>query len=101
MGDRALTSKERECIGQWFGAFGYDIKMVERAYELTVNSAKKVSVGYTHKILERWSNEGIRTLDDVQRSIDERKAEKTQETQGSFDTDDFFEAALKRSYQDK
>ena len=101
MDARALTAKEKKCIGLWFGTFGYDIKMVERAYEITVENTGKASVSYAHKVLERWSNEGIRTLDDVQRSIDQRKAEKTQETQGSFDTDDFFEAALKRSYQDK
>ena len=101
MDARALTSKEKKCIGLWFGAFGYDIKIVERAYEITVENTGKASVSYAHKILERWNTEGIRTLEDIQHSIDTRKAEMAKEADGSFDTDDFFEAALKRSYQDQ
>lgn len=101
MNARALTAKEKNCIGLWFGAFGYDIKIVERAYEITVENTGKASVSYAHKILERWNTEGIRTLEDIQRSIDTRKAEMAKEADGSFDTDDFFEAALKRSYQDQ
>ena len=101
MDARALTSKEKKCISLWFGAFGYDIKIVERAYEITVENTGKASVSYAHKILERWNTEGIRTLEDVQHSIDARKAEMAKETEGSFDTDDLFEAALKRSYQDQ
>ena len=101
MDARALTAKEKKCISLWFGSFGYDIKIVERAYEITVENTGKPSVSYAHKILERWNDEKIRTLEDVQRSIDERKAAKSQETEGSFETDDFFEAALRRSYKDQ
>ena len=102
MKGRALTAKEKKCIGLWFGKFGYDKEIVSRAYEITVEAINEPSVSYAHAILERWYGDGIKTLEDVQSSIEARRAEKAKETDGmsSFDTDDFFEAALKRSYGD-
>lgn len=104
MKSRALTTKEKKNIGLWFGKFGYDINIVQRAYEITVEAINEPSVSYAHAILDRWNTEGLRTLEDIQKSIDERNAQKAQEsegkTEGSFDTDDFFEAALKRSYKE-
>ena len=100
MKSRTITAKEKACMTLWFGKFGFAMDMVECAYEIAVNNINEPSVAYTHAILERWNSEGIRTPEDVRRSIDERKAANAQEPDGSFDTDDFFEAALKRSYKE-
>ena len=99
---RALTAKEKKCIALWFGKFGYNIDIVSLAYEITVSNTNEASVPYAHAILERWNTEGLTTLEDIQRSIDEHSAQKVQKAQdsGSFDTDDFFAAALERSYKD-
>ena len=96
MKSRALTAKEKKCIGLWFGKFGYDKEIVRRAYEITVETINEPSVSYAHAILERWHGEGIKTLEDVDKSIEARRAEKAKEANGnsSFDTDDFFKAAL-------
>ena len=96
MKSRALTVKEKKCIGLWFGKFGYDKEIVRRAYEITVETINEPSVSYAHAILERWHGEGIKTLEDVDKSIEARRAEKAKEANGnsSFDTDDFFKAAL-------
>ena len=96
MKSRALTAKEKKCIGLWFGQFGYDKEIVRRAYEITVETINEPSVSYAHAILERWHGEGIKTLEDVDKSIEARRAEKAKEANGnsSFDTDDFFKAAL-------
>ncbi len=101
MKSRAMTTKEKKCIALWFGKFGYDIEIITRAYEITVANTNEASLPYTHAILERWNTEGLMTLEDVERSIEERRAQKQasgETADGSFDTDDFFEAALKRSY---
>lgn len=98
---RALTTKEKKFIEAWFGKFGYGIEIVSRAYEITVNATGEASVPYTNAILERWNSEGLRTLEEVDASIEKNKKEATSESTGSFDTDDFFEAALKRSFNDK
>ena len=48
------------------------------------------------KILENWHNSGIKTLEDAERSLEDYK-NKHQIQMSTFDTDEFLEAALKRS----
>ncbi len=98
MKSRALTAKEKKCISRWFGDFGYGEKIVNKAYELTVAATNEASVPYANAILERWHSDGIRTLEDVEKAELERNTANGEPDSGSFDTDDFFEAALKRSY---
>ena len=97
---RAFTAKEKKCIELWFGKFGYDIEVVTLAYEMTVAAINEAKIPYTHRILERWYDENLKTADEIRSSIEQYKLQKDEkkETDGSFDTDDFFEAALKRSY---
>ena len=101
MKSRALTTKEKKFIGVWFGQFGYNIDIVNRAYEITVNATGDASVPYTNAILERWNAEGLRTLEEIDDAIVKKKNETKNESAGSFDTDDFFEAALRRSFESK
>lgn len=98
-GDRALTAKEKEYFEKWTGSDGWNFsfEMVEAAYETTVDTIGKKSMPYTDKILSGWNESGIRTLDAVRQNAEQHKAQKM--TSGSsFATDDFFEAALRRSY---
>lgn len=102
MKSRALTAKEKKCITQWFGKLGYSREMVERAYEITVSATNEPSVPYANAILERWYAEGLKDLEDVDKAEAERIAQSGNTPQdGSFDTDDFFESALQRSYNKK
>ena len=100
---RALTAKEKKFLSNWFVKFGFGIDVVEYAYEKTVSSTGDASLAYANKILERWHDEGLKTLDDIRRSDEEYKTKKAQDSKGqqsgSFDTDDFFEASLKRSLE--
>lgn len=102
MKSRALTAKEKKCISAWFGKYGYDEDIVNKAYELTVTATNEPSVPYANAIIERWFSEGMKTLEDIEKAIAERAQNESKDTEsGSFDTDDFFEAALKRSYDKK
>ena len=102
MKSRALTAKEKKSISRWFGEYGYGESIVSRAYELTIAATNEASVPYANAILERWHSEGIRTLEDIDKAEQNRlEANKSEPVAGSFDTDDFFEAALKRSYNKK
>ena len=98
MRSRALTSKEKAALKSWFGEWGFDISVVEKAYEITINNIGEPSVNYTSAILERWHSDGYKTLSDVEAGLAEYKKKKDESTPGSFNTDDIFEAALKRSY---
>ncbi len=102
MKGRALTSKESRMLSAWL-SFGYGIDVVRLAYEMTVNATNEPSVPYANAILERWNADGLRTLDEIQAALDSEREKKTGKTElgSSFDTDDFFEAALRRGFGER
>jgi DnaD/phage-associated family protein len=101
LGTRKLTSKEEKQINTWINDFKYDIEIIEKAYDLTVGATNKPSIHYANAILEKWNAEGIKTIDDVNALLDEREQKKAEDGASSFNVDEFFDAALKRSYSDK
>lgn len=99
MNSRALTAKEKKLIDTWLFTYHYDIDIITRAYEMTVDAIGKPSIPYASSILERWATANLRTLADIE-SADAARAAQGKETSAgnSFDTDDFFGAALQRSF---
>ncbi len=99
IGSRALTSKEKDFIARWTETYGFDFPMIEKAYEITVNATSKPSLSYANKILESWYSEGLKTPE----AIDAAGAKKNGEKPAgmSFDVDEFFKAALERSYREE
>lgn len=109
--DRELVSGEKRFLVAW-AEYGYNEDIVRLAYEITVQSIQEPSMAYANSILERWHAEGLKTATEISKRIELERAEraakasakasaKTKQTLGnSFDTDDFFEAALKRSFGD-
>ena len=101
MSSRALTTKERKLITAWLSTYQFDMDVITLAYEMTVDAIGKSSIPYTNSILERWAVAGLRTLEEIQKAEEARTAPKAPTAPGnSFDTDDFFDAALKRSFGD-
>lgn len=94
---RELTSKEKKAMEAWVCGMQYSEEMIRRAYEVTVDATGKPSIPYTNKVLERWHADGYRTVEDVDRALAEYSRKKAVGG-SSFDADDFFEAALKRTY---
>lgn len=97
---RAFTKKERTLVQSWVSEYDYDIDIIEKAYELTIDSIGKPSIPYAGSIMERWHSEGIKTKEDIEKDIDAHKKSKGADD-GSFDTDEFLEAAIKRSFGEK
>ncbi len=99
---RALIPKEKAMVEKWVHTMHYDKNIVQKAYEITVNNTGKPSLSYANAILENWYKAGLATLEDIEASIAEyQKAhEKEPGKESSFDTEDFFGAALRRSYGD-
>lgn len=93
---RALTTKEKTMIEKWVCTMRYTDDILKKAYEITVDSIGKASIPYTNTILERWFAEGYRTLSDIENAIADYRRKKSDGS--SFDVDDFFEAAVKRTY---
>lgn len=100
LGTRKLTSKEQKQVDAWVGTYKYELDVIEQAYEITVSATNKPSIHYANAILEKWFAEGIRNVDDVKTLLASREQEKATEG-SSFDVDDFFAAALKRSYSEE
>lgn len=110
IGARAFTTKEKREISSWINDMGYSIEIIERAYEETANATGGASLHYANTILERWNAEGLRTLEQINEAAARhdsesqkkkiKKSPKNKNTEGessSFNTDEFFEAAIRRS----
>ena len=97
IGDREFIKTERTVFEKWI-ASGIDIELIKLAYEITIEKTQKSSPRYADKIIDNWLSNGIKTVEDAENAQSQYKAKQQTET---FDADDFFEAALKRSYEDK
>ena len=105
MKSRALTSKESKMLSAWL-SFGYDINIVRMAYEITVNATGEPSVAYTNAILEKWNANAWKTADEIEAGMNAEREKREgnankKELGNSFDTDDFFEAALQRGFRER
>ncbi len=101
MGQRALTATEKKLFAAWTEVYGYDMDVIRLAYDITVDTIQKPAPKYTNSILEKWYTEGLRTPDDVQTYLDAERAKKEgAQPAKSYDVEDFFEAALRRSMEE-
>ncbi len=99
MGSRALTAKEKKMFDTWTTVHGFSTEAIRIAYEKTVNATGKASVPYANSILERWAAAGLKTVEQINEAEAAYEQSKGGAVAGnSFDTDDFFDAALQRSF---
>ena len=96
---RALTGKEKKLVQKWLGEYKFSFDIIEKAYELTIESTQKPSLPYAGAILDRWHQEGLDTLEKIEDNIAQRDREKAS-TGSSFNEDEFLRAAMKRGYGD-
>ena len=101
LGSRKLTSKEQKQVNAWVAIYNYDIDVIEKAYEITVTATNKPSIHYANAILEKWVAEGIKNIDDVNALLAAREQAQVENSSSSFDFDELFNAALKRSYSEE
>lgn len=99
IGTRAFTTKEKKLISAWVSDMGYSAEIIEKAYEVTADATGKGSIPYANSVLERWYAAGLRTLEDIEESYKKKEAG-LEPTTGSFDTNSFFEAAVRRALGD-
>lgn len=97
MGDRALTAKEKEYFERWFAEWNMPFETVKLAYERSVDATAKVSFAYMNKVLETWHQKGLYTAEQV---IEGDKKPEPVTAGASFDSDEFFMAALSKTRRD-
>ena len=100
LGSRALTTKEKKMFDTWINTHSFSLDAVRIAYEKTIAATGKASVPYANSILERWAAAGLKTVEQIQEAeaTYEKQSSSTVKAGNSFDTDDFFDAALQRSF---
>lgn len=103
MTGRDLTTREKKFLTTWTETMGFDADVIRLAYEITVDNTGEASLPYANKILESWHQSGLHTADEVSAEIEKgRAARKSAKSSAdkSFNTDEFFEAALKRGLEE-
>lgn len=103
-GERTLTPSERSYIKRWTTEFCYPHEIIERAYQITVDNTRegRVSLAYMNRILDNWHTAGYTAIAEIDAALEAYKSGREisgKNGGGSFDTDEFFALALKRSYE--
>lgn len=100
LGSRGLSTAEKKLFTSWSEKLGYGIDVIRLAYDITIDTIHEPAPKYTNSILERWHAEGLHTASDIEEYIRSQKASTSKGHEKSYDTDEFFEASLKRSFEE-
>lgn len=57
---RALAAYEKKFIPVWFEDYGFDLPMIELAYERSIIAKGKLSFAYINGVLTKWHEKGIK-----------------------------------------
>ena len=96
---RELSKTEKSLFEKWTQRFGYDLEVIRLAYDITIDNIQKPAPKYADAILEKWNAEGLKTADEVA-EFEQKKKQGSADEAKSYDLDDFYEAALERSFKD-
>ncbi len=113
MGERSLTPNEKKCFSSWLYDFKYDMPIIRKAYDITVDAKGEPNIKYMNSILANWNSDDLRTIEAIDASMAEfkekqsRRAPKNGRSKlpdplpgGSFETDDFFDSAVNKTFSD-
>ena len=112
---RNLSDAELAYFRRWCEEFDFTTEIVSSAYDIcSVATGGKLSLPYMDKILTEWHEAGCKTLDECRRHEEKNKADRREAYKpktkprekekskppryGSFDVDEAFQAALRRSF---
>lgn len=111
IGKRALIAREKNLIKTWTETYGYGMDVITRAYEITIAAINEPKLDYAGGVMKRWYDGGLYTALQIDADIESSKTDKKKAKAAgknnekakaeSFDTDEFIEAAMKRSYGKK
>ena len=102
-GERTLSATENGFLKLWLEDWNLPYELMEYAYDLTVDgTGGKFQIRYMAKILAAWHEKGINDPEAAKADHEIGKTARNEKSKastfGSFDTDDFINAALERSY---
>ena len=116
LGGRDLTPNEKTIIKKWLDEFGFGMDVLTLAYEITIDAKSKFNMKYMDSVLTNWHKLGLSSPDAIGEHNTRYRAEhakaqekasahvpgsgKSDDYQSSFDTDEFFYDAVRRSLGD-
>ncbi len=106
LGNRMLTEGEIAAFTKWRANFGFRYEIVYYAYQITLENRGEYKLPYMDAILTKWHEQKLTNLDAIkayEKGYQEDKQRKKTSANapakdGSFETEDFFAAAVKRSF---
>lgn len=108
MGTRSLSTTEKRSFSAWLYEYGYGMDIIRRAYEIAVDTIGEPKIKYINSILSSWNSHDLKTLEAVNAFVAEGerkrgrgKGDTARQIGSTFDTNDFFEAALRRNFGDE
>lgn len=113
-GGRALTTSEKKMFVSWTEDYGFDIEIINKAYEITVDTIHEPAPKYTNGILKKWYENGLKTIPEIDEYIaaEKQKAAERQyqtvsagkgqpkQSERAQEMEDWFEARLRKSFGD-
>ena len=101
IGSRELSTTEKNLFKKWTEGFGYDIEVIRKAYDITIDAIHEPKPKYTNGVLEKWYTERLHTIEDIEKYEETIKGKKELSVSNkSYNINEFFDAALKRSFDD-
>ena len=70
--DRSLSESEKKYINKWLYDMNIDIELIKKAYDLTVINTGKLSLPYINTILKDWNKQGIKTVEETDKTPKKR-----------------------------
>ena len=71
------TTKQRNFFNIWKKEYGFDVDMIFKAYEISVENTEKMSLQYMDKILKNWHDKGVKTPADAEKLKEDFQAGKS------------------------
>ena len=105
IGTRALTAYEEKYFHTWAAEMKMPFELVRLAFDRTVEKKGTPQKNYMNGILVKWHELGLKSESEVtaheQSGKSDKKATATAALEKSFDVNEFFNAALDRTYGKK
>lgn len=108
LGNRMLTDGEISAFSTWRNEYGFQYEIIYYAYQLTLENRGDYSLPYMDAILKAWFDKRLQTMESIRAYEQDYKDDKQKKKasaksplrEGTFETSEFFAAALRRSLGD-
>ncbi|MDO4188777.1 MAG: DnaD domain protein [Lachnospiraceae bacterium] len=74
-GSRKPSVKESGFVKKWMNDFGFDMKVIKKACEITVDKTHSVSFEYADAVLTDWFKKGAKNIKDVEALLNKKNSD--------------------------